>query len=80
MLEGMTTPSYAHLLRELRGRRTQAEVAALAGIHQSTVSRAEAGRVPDLTSGYRLVRLLGATVEQLDAALGVPTDPRRVGS
>lgn len=78
MLDGMAPLTFPSLIRTLRGRRSQAEVAALVGVHQASVSRFERGRVPDLVSGYRLARLLGATAEQLDAALGVvtPTEDR----
>lgn len=72
MLFCMTSPTYADLIRSLRGSRSQAAVARLASIPQWEVSRLEAGKRPEFGRGYRLARVLGATPEQLDEVVGLP--------
>ena len=74
MLIGMSDQppnTYANLIRELRGTRSQGAVARLADVPQSEISRYEAGRRPEFGKGYRLARVLGATSEQLDAVVGL---------
>ena len=71
--------TYASLIRALRGNQSQLAVARLARLTQAEVSRYEAGRVPQLPTGYRLARVLGATAEQLDTVLIKPTKGGRDG-
>ena len=54
-------------IRERRGSRTQADVALLAGIDQSTLSRIETGDYPALTPALvlRLAQALGADPHDL---------------
>lgn len=64
---------FARMLRECRARAglRQVDLAARSGIGQSVISRAETGsRAPLFTTGWRLLRAVGASPEEIARAAG----------